>query len=133
MKQRFEPILDKCAIIVDFIVDTPAVSALDESLKFKIRLCSEEAVENIVRYAYEAGAGYLEAGVEEIDGYVVVTLQDSGVPFNPLESPDPDITLSAADRKIGGLGIFLCKQMMDEVYYSYVHGCNNLTMKLKVK
>lgn len=133
MKQRFEPIFDKCAEIVDFIVDDPAVSGLDESVKFKIRLCSEEAVENIVRYAYEAGAGYLEAEVSLEDGYVVVTLQDSGVPFNPLEAPDPDITLSAQDRQVGGLGIFLCKQMMDAVYYSFVHGCNNLTMKLKVK
>ena len=133
MKQRFEPIIDKCAEIVDFIVGTPDVSVLDEPLKFKIRLCSEEAVENVVRYAYEAGCGYLEAGVGTEGDYVVIRLQDSGVPFNPLEKPDPDITLSAQERQVGGLGIFLCKQMMDEVYYSYVHGCNNLTMKLKVK
>ena len=132
MKCRFDPIADKCGQIVDFIMNTPEVSALGESQQFKIRLCSEEAVENVVRYAYEAGAGYLEVGTEMEGNKIVVTLKDSGVPFNPLDTPDPDITLSAEDRRIGGLGIFLCKKLMDEIYYSFVRGSNNLTMKLTV-
>ena len=91
-----------------------------------------EIVENIVRYAYENGSGYLEASTEVFDGHIRITFADAGKPFNPLDKDDPDITLSAADREIGGLGIFLCKQLMDHIEYKYEDGCNILTMIKKV-
>ena len=59
---------------------------------------------------------------------LIVKLVDSGIQFNPLEKEDPDITLSAEERQVGGLGIFLCKQMMDDLRYVYENGCNNLFM-----
>jgi anti-sigma regulatory factor (Ser/Thr protein kinase) len=62
-----------------------------------------------------------------------IELRDAGKPFNPLDNPDPDITLGAEERQIGGLGIFLCKKMMDEVSYRYTDGCNVLTMKKHIK
>ena len=100
----------------------------------KIRLSIEEVVENIVQYAYEDGAGSMDVQIskEDADFMLTIKLTDQGVPFNPLEMPDPDLSLSAEDRQIGGLGIFLCKQMMDEVSYSYENGCNVLTMCKKV-
>ncbi|MCR4900758.1 MAG: ATP-binding protein, partial [Treponema sp.] len=55
--------------------------------------------------------------------------RDQGIPFNPLDRPDPDITLSAEDRRIGGLGIFLTKKYMNSVEYKYENGENILTMK----
>lgn len=131
MQQRFEPIADKSGTIIDCLMASPDIPQ-DEGLQFKIRLCTEEAVENVVRYAYQNGDGYLEVGTEIVDGSLVISLIDSGKPFNPLAKPDPDITLAAEDREIGGLGIFLCKQMMDAVAYSYENGCNKLTMKLKI-
>ena len=63
---------------------------------------------------------------------LTIKVIDKGVPFNPLEAPEPDITLTAEEREIGGLGIFLCKKMMDEVSYAYDDGCNILTMQKKV-
>ena len=63
---------------------------------------------------------------------LTIVLRDAGVPFNPLERPDPDVTLSAEDREIGGLGIFLCKQLMDHIEYKYEDGCNVLIMRKKV-
>ena len=105
----------------------------DDGLQFKLRLCSEEAVVNVVDYAYPEGDGYLEVETGVSDGYFVVTLRDGGIPFDPLANPDPDITLAADERSIGGLGIFLCKQMMDEVGYEYQDGCNILTLKLKTQ
>ena len=55
-------------------------------------------------------------------------MSDSGIPFNPLDNPDPDITLSAQERDIGGLGIFITKKTMDKVSYAYENGQNVLTM-----
>ena len=133
MKKRFEPIVDKCGEIIDYLMSSPDIPQ-DEALQFKIRLSIEEAVENVVRYAYEGGMGWIEVGTELDPEGVMLTilLRDAGVPFNPLEKPDPDITLSAEDREIGGLGIFLCKQLMDSIEYKYEEGCNVLIMKKKV-
>lgn len=130
MLKRFNPIVDKSAEIINFIMSSPDMPS-DDSLLFKIHLSVEEAVENVVDYAYEGGMGWLEAGTElDASGLTLtILIKDAGVPFNPLEKEDPDVTASAEERKIGGLGIFLCKQMMDEVSYRYENGCNILTMK----
>lgn len=130
MKKRFNPIKDKSAEIIEYLMSSPDIPE-DEALRFKLRLAIEETVENVVRYAYEGGIGWLEAGTYLDDARVCLTieLRDAGTPFNPLEREDPDITLSAEDREIGGLGIFLCKQLMDRVEYQYSEGCNILTMQ----
>ena len=133
MKKRFEPIIDKCGEIIDYLMSSPDIPQ-DEALQFKIRLSIEEAVENVVRYAYEGGMGWIEVGTALDPEGVMLTieLKDAGVPFNPLEKADPDVTLSAEDREIGGLGIFLCKQLMDHIDYRYENGCNILTMSKRV-
>ena len=63
---------------------------------------------------------------------MAVTFRDRGVPYNPLEKEDPDVTALAAERKLGGLGIFLTKQLMDEVRYAYEDGQNVLTLTKKL-
>lgn len=133
MKKRFEPIVDKCGEIIDYLMSSPDIPQ-DEALQFKIRLSIEEAVENVVRYAYDGGLGWIEVGTELDPEGVMLTilLKDAGVPFNPLEKPDPDVTLPVGERNIGGLGIFLCKQMMDHIEYRYEDGCNILLMTKKV-
>jgi len=104
----------------------------DPSLEFKIRLAVEEVVENVVNYAYQSGDGFLEVGTHIDDGILSITFCDGGIRFDPLAKPDPDLTLSVEERQIGGLGIFLCKQMMDSVSYKYEDGCNKLLMTKKV-
>jgi len=72
----------------------------------------------------------------DIDGdppTVTIRFLDQGRPFNPLEKPDADITLSAQDREIGGLGILLVKKIMDQVDYAYENGKNILTIKKEIK
>lgn len=130
MQKRFEPITDRTEEILDYIMGVPEIPD-DMGVQFKIRLCSEEAVTNIVYYAYSEGNGFLDVVTKAEDGCFSITLIDAGIPFDPLANPDPDLTLSAEERQIGGLGIFLCKQMMDEVSYAYKEGCNVLTMKIK--
>ncbi len=133
MKKRFNPIKDKCGEIIECIMASPDIPS-DEGLQFKIRLSVEEAVENVVRYAYEGGIGWLEVNTAlEAEGLQLrIVLKDGGVPFNPLDRPDPDITSAAEDRPVGGLGIFLCKKLMDDIHYAYTDGCNELTMTKKI-
>ena len=73
----------------------------------------------------------LDVAVEELlPGQVVqITFRDSGIPYNPLEKPDPDITKPAEEREIGGLGIYIVKKSMDEVLYRYEDGQNILTIR----
>lgn len=131
--RKFNPIKDKCSEIIEYLMATPEMPS-DEDLRFNIQLSIEEAVENVVQYAYEGGFGWLEVqtSLNESNLVLTVELRDAGTPFNPLEKPDPDITLSIEDRPVGGLGIFLCKQLMNEVSYRYEDGCNILTMKKKL-
>lgn len=128
---KFDPIAGKTAEIIETLMESEDMTE-DVGLQFKIRLCIEEVVENIVSYAYTDGNGPVEVGTCIQDGNLLITFRDSGVKFNPLAKPDPDVTLSAEERQIGGLGIFLCKQMMDDIRYSYEDGCNVLVMTKKI-
>ena len=70
----------------------------------------------------------LAIGFDEVERTVTFRMTDKGVPFDPLQKPDPDITLSAEERDIGGLGIFITKKTMDSIAYAYENGENQLTM-----
>jgi anti-sigma regulatory factor (Ser/Thr protein kinase) len=133
IKKRFNPIKDKSSEIIEFLMSSPDIPD-DDILQFKLRLSIEEAVDNVVRYAYDGGIGWLEAGtrIEGSDPILTIELRDAGKKFNPLEREDPDISLNAEDRQIGGLGIFLCKKMMDSINYRYENGNNVLTMTKKL-
>lgn len=132
MIKRFEPIVGKCGEIVECLMQSEDMPKSDD-LCFKIRLSVEETVENVVNYAYKEGLGYIEIETKKDGDTLSIILKDGGKPFNPLEKSDPDITLSVEERPIGGLGIFLCKQMMDEVQYDFKDGCNILTMKINLQ
>lgn len=94
----------------------------------------EEIFINIANYAYSDGNGNasLSFGFDENERLLTLVLKDNGTPFNPLEKDEPDITLSADDREIGGLGIFITKKTMDTVSYSYENNQNILTMTKKI-
>ncbi len=133
MKKLFNPIKDKSAEIIEYLMQSSDMPE-DENLRFKLRLSIEETVENVVQYAYKDGIGWMEVGtnLDKNCLMLTITLKDAGKPFNPLEKPDPDINLPLEEREIGGLGIYLCKQLMDEVAYRYEDGCNILTMKKNI-
>ena len=133
MKKRFNPIRDKSSEIIEYLTSSPDIPD-DDELQFKLRLSIEEAVENVVRYAYGGGIGWLEADIHfDQDALLLsIELRDAGTPFNPLEKEDPDVSQGAEEREVGGLGIFLCKKMMDSIEYRYEDGNNVLTMTKKV-
>lgn len=133
MKKRYDPITGKSGAIIDDVMATPEVEDMPFELNCRIRLCVEEVVENVVRYAYDSGSGYMQVETGLDQGVWRIVFEDAGVPFNPLEKDDPDITLSAAERPIGGLGIYLCKQLMDRLEYRNKDGRNILIMEKKLK
>ena len=103
---------------------------LDMSMLPQIDLALEEAVTNIIMYAYPEGEkGTAELTVEVADGQISATLIDSGTPFNPLQQQEANLDVSLEERKIGGLGIHLIKEIMDVVEYAYEDGRNVLKMK----
>ena len=102
------------------------------SVKTQMRIClaAEEIFVNIANYAYAPGKGTAVVRVSFLDDprRAVVSFADTGVPFDPLKKADPDVTLSAEEREIGGLGIFMIKKTMDDMQYEYKDGHNILTL-----
>ena len=100
----------------------------------QISMAMDEMFGNIVRYAYGAGGGdaTVRVEVDERTRIAQITLIDSGVPFNPLAVEKPDTTKPAEERPIGGLGIFLVRNTMDDMAYEYRDGCNILTMRKQI-
>lgn len=100
----------------------------------QITVAIEEIFVNIAHYGYPDGKGDAKFAIafDEDTNTVAFRFVDSGVPFNPLDREDPDVTASAEERPIGGLGIFIMKKTMDEVDYRYENGQNILTMLKKI-
>ena len=112
------------------------LEAMDCPMKtqMQIDVAVEEIFVNIASYAYEGKEGPSNIKIEKIadGGTVAITFTDEGIPYNPLAASDPDTTLSAEQRAIGGLGVFLVKNIMDDVSYAYADGKNTLTIKKKL-
>jgi anti-sigma regulatory factor (Ser/Thr protein kinase) len=89
----------------------------------------EEAVSNVMLYAYPKNkSGQVLVEAEKSPGKVIFTISDSGIPFDPTRQEEPDITQSAEERPIGGLGIFLVRQIMDSIAYERKDNRNILTL-----
>ena len=105
-------------------------------IKIQVALCVaiEEVFVNVAHYAYGEGEGNMSLGIDFDEERRAITFRmtDKGVTFDPLKKPDPDITLSAEEREIGGLGIFITKKTMDSLTYTYENNENILTMIKKI-
>lgn len=129
MRMRFDPVEGRNAEIIEGVMNSQEVVSLPEDIQFKIRLCTEEVEENILCYS---GSTWIEVTVERTADGITLGFRDGGVEFDPLAMEDPDITSSLSERKVGGLGIFLCKKMMDYLEYKFEDGCNIFVMKKKI-
>ena len=120
--------------VIGFVEET--LEGFECPIKAQTAICVaiEEVFVNIAHYAYSGGEGNmsLDIGFDETDRKVTFRLTDRGIPFDPLKKPDPDITLNAEDREIGGLGIFIAKKTMDSISYAYESEENVLTMIKKI-
>ena len=99
--------------------------------RMQIDIAVEEIFVNIASYAYapETGMASVQVDVSGDPAEVTITFTDQGTPYDPLSKEDPDVTLSAEKRQIGGLGTFMTRKFMDQMLYRYEDGCNILTLK----
>lgn len=120
--------LDKVLAFVDQHLEERGCTV---QAQMQIDVSVEELFVNIAQYAYapDIGVVTIRVELEEAPSVVVITFIDKGIPYNPLAKEDPDITLSADERPIGGLGIYMVKKSMDEVSYEYKEGQNILRIK----
>ena len=119
--------------LAQFIEEIGEAFSLSPDIVFNLNLVLEEAVVNVINYAYpkeEHQSIYLSAKL--LEDSIVFVLTDTGLEFDPTKAPDADITLSADDRPIGGLGIFLIRQIMNEVKYERIDGKNVLTLEKRL-
>ena len=125
--EAVEENLDEVMAFVDENLEAVGCSM---KAQMQIDIAVEEIFVNICKYAYHPDKGRAVVRVEVSDDpvQVKITFIDHGKPYDPLLKDDPDVTLSADDREIGGLGIFMVKQTMDAVEYEYKDGSNILTL-----
>ena len=119
--------------LYEFIEEIGNDFSLSPDIVFNLNLVLEEAVVNVINYAYpkeEHESIYLSARMHE--GSIILVLTDTGKEFDPTAAPEADVTLSADERQIGGLGIFLIRQIMNEVRYERIEGKNVLTLEKKL-
>ena len=120
--------------VLGFVEET--LETYECAMKTQVAVCVviEEIFVNIAHYAYGDGEGDVDFSISfnENSREVTFRISDKGIPFNPLERPDPDITLPAEEREVGGLGILITKKTMDSVTYTYENGENIMTMIKKI-
>ena len=119
--------------VLDFVDKVLEENDCSKKTQMQIDLSVEEMFVNVAKYAYKDGVGKVEINTTCNSGEITIVLKDSGIRYNPLEKEDPDTSLSSDERQIGGLGIFLTKKNMDEVYYDYKNNQNVFTMKKSIK
>lgn len=114
----------------DFISEQGAKAGLPGKKISSLLLAVEEIYVNIANYAYPDEKGKVSICFLMDEKTLMLRIQDEGVPFNPLQTPEPDLTLSLEERKVGGLGIFLVRKFIDEVNYERDGTYNILTLTL---
>ena len=126
--------VENIGTVTDFVNEQ--LEALDCPMKaqMQIDIAIDELFGNIAHYAYHPDVGNATVRVEVTEEplAVIVTFIDKGMPYDPLRAAEPDITLSAEERNLGGLGIYMVKKSMDEITYEYKDGKNILSIKKKL-
>ena len=132
--KTFPARIDALSDVLGFVDQTLEGYGCPMKIQTAVCVAIEEIFVNIANYAYGDGEGDMSLGIglDEESHTVTFRVSDKGVPFDPLKKPDPDITLPAKERQIGGLGIFITKKTMDTITYAYENGENILTMMKKI-
>ena len=126
-----EATVENIEIVTNFVNEQLEAFDCPMKVQIQIDIAIDELFGNIAQYAYNPEIGQATVRVEVIEEplSVVITFIDNGVPYDPLSKTDPDTTLSAEERDIGGLGIYVVKKSMDEITYEYKDGHNILKIK----
>lgn len=119
----------------DFVSEKLGTTECSEKMKMSICLCVEEIFMNVCSYAYapELGDVILEVSFNKSKDVVYITIIDMGVPYNPLKRDKVDIESHIKKRQVGGLGIFMTQNIMDNMSYEYTNHENRLTLEKNIK
>jgi len=125
--------LESLSIINDSITrELKGIGAGERSI-FEVQMAVDEACTNIIQYAYPEQKGTITLICELVNDEFTVTIRDRGKPFDPSSVPAPDLHADLSKRRVGGLGIYFMRKMMDEVSYNFhAEGGNELTMRKKL-
>ena len=128
---EIEALTENLPQVLAFVDEQLEAADCPMKIQIQIDIAVEEIFVNIAHYAYAPETRKAMVRIETLADppSVDITFIDNGVPYDPLAKADPDITLSAEERQIGGLGIFMVKKSMDDVKYEYLDGHNILTLK----
>lgn len=126
-----DAVTDNITKVTEFVDEQLEELGCPMKAQMQIDIAIDELFSNIAHYAYnpEVGPATVRVEVAEDPMAVVVTFVDHGVQYDPLAKEDPDTTLSAEERSIGGLGIYMVKKSMDDITYEYKDGQNILKIK----
>lgn len=129
MEKSFDATITELPDVENYILEELKKRGFSKKSSDQIILATEEIFINIVKYAYKDTIGYCRIKMSfDEDDTLTCTFEDSGTPFNPLEKKDPDLTGSAKERNVGGLGIYMSKNVMDKIKYEYKNRKNKLTI-----
>ena len=132
---KIEAVPDRVDEVTDFLDEI--MQQLDVPVKIQVQLdiAAEEIFVNIASYGYpdRIGNARIVVNFPEDHSYISVCFIDRGLYYDPLNKQDPDITTGLEERQVGGLGIFMVKQSMDDMTYEYKDGCNMLTIRKNLK
>lgn len=123
--------VENIEVVTDFVNQQLEELACPMKAQMQINIAIDELFSNIAHYSYNPEVGQATVRVEVVENPLAVTITfiDNGIPYDPLAKEDPDLTLSAEERQIGGLGIYMVKKSMDEISYEYKDGQNILSIK----
>lgn len=123
--------VENIEVVTDFVNQQLELLECPMKAQMQIDVAIDELFSNIAHYSYNPEVGQATVRVEVVENPLAVTITfiDNGIPYDPLAKEDPDLTLSAEERQIGGLGIYLVKKSMDEITYEYKDGQNILSIK----
>jgi anti-sigma regulatory factor (Ser/Thr protein kinase) len=133
-EMEIDAILDNFEAVQAFVDEELERLECPMATQIQIDIAVEEVFVNIAHYAYNPEVGKATIRVEVIDDplSIVMTFMDNGIPYDPLAKEDPDVTLPPEERKIGGLGVYMVKESMDDVKYEYRNGQNILTLRKSI-
>lgn len=121
--------MENLETLIEFVLAESDQLHFDSMLQNRIRLATEEVLANVISYAYPDQIGDVSISTERTTGRdgIRVEISDSGIPFDPLGKPEPDLSIPLEKRQLGGLGIFLVKEIANDVSYHRKDGKNILT------
>ena len=127
----FPASFDQLDVIREFAGQAAGDIGMDETEVCAVQMAVDEACSNIIEHAYREQGGEIEVTCDCRDDVLTITLRDHGEPFDPSSVPEPDLTCDLDERKVGGLGVYLMRQLMDEVKYEQHSDTGNVLVLVK--